>query len=65
MKFKNKSVQLVTERGDIRIFIEGSIQEMIDVLYVFKMSVNLLSIIALNRRRFIVFFKSQRVTITN
>ena len=38
---------------------------MTDVLYVPGMSVNLLSIIALDRRGFIVFFESQRVTITN
>ena len=46
------------KRGDIRILIEDSIQEIIDVLYISKISVNLLSIIALNRRGFIVFFES-------
>ena len=38
---------------------------MTDVLYVPGMSVNLLSIIALDRRGFTVFFGSQKVTITD
>ena len=58
MKFKNKGVQLVIERDNIRILIEDNTQEITDVLYVSKISVNLLSIIALNRREFTVFFKS-------
>ena len=35
------------------------------MLYISKISVNLLSIIILNRREFIVFFKSQKITIIN
>ena len=35
------------------------------MLYISKININLLSIIALNRREFIIFFKSQRITITN
>ena len=45
-------------RDNIRILVEGSTSVIIDVLYIFEISVNLLSIIALNRREFIVFFKS-------
>ena len=65
MKFENKGVQLVIERDNIRILIKGSTQEITNVLYVSGMSVNLLSIIALDRRGFTVFFESQKITITN
>ena len=65
MKFRDKEVQSVTERDDIRIPIEDSTQEITDVLYISGMSVNLLSIIALDRRGFTVFFESQKIIITD
>ena len=45
------------ERGNIEIEVGGYKQTITDVLYVPAMSVNLLSIIALDRRGFIVFFE--------
>ena len=65
MKFGNKGVQSVAGRDDIRIPIEGSTQEITDVLYVPGMSVNLLSIIALDRRGFAEFFENQKIIITD
>ena len=65
VEFGNHGVQKVRGRGDIEIEVGGHMQAMTDVLYVPAMSVNLLSIIALNRRGFTVFFGAQRVEIAD
>ena len=65
MEFGNQGVQKVRGRGNIEIEVEGHKQTMTDVLYVPVISVNLLSIIALDRRGFTVFFEAQRVEIAD
>ena len=47
----------------IHIKIEGRIQVMKNVLYVPEMGCNLLSIIALNRKRFEIRFRDQDIRI--
>ena len=65
VEFGDQGVQKVRGRGDIEIEVGGNMQAMTDVLYVPAMSVNLLSIIALDRRGFTVVFGAQRVEIAD
>ena len=65
VEFGDQGVQKVRGRGNIEIEVGGHKQTMTDVLYVPAMSVNLLSIIALDRRGFTVFFGAQRVEIAD
>ena len=65
VEFGDQGVQKVRGRGNIEIEVGGHMQTMTDVLYVPGMSVNLLSIIALDRRGFTVFFGAQQVKIAD
>ncbi len=63
VEFCNRGQLPVRGRGDIRIRLGSSIQTMKDVLYVPDIGVNLLSIMALDRRDFLVNFGNQEVQI--
>lgn len=63
VEFGNQGELPVAGRGDIQVWIGRQLVTMKDVLYVPKMSVNLLSIAALDRRGFFVHFGRKMVTI--
>ena len=65
VEFGDRSSKAIEGRGTIEIKVGGHKQSMTDVLYVPEMSVNLLSIRALDRRGFTVFFGAQRVEIAD
>ena len=65
VEFGNKGLLLVKGRGDIEVCIGRRVVTMVDVLYVPEMGVNLLSIMALDRRGFFVTFRGKRVEIVN
>ncbi len=63
MKFDNRDQLSMRDRDDIRIRLESSIQTIKDVLYVSDIDINLLSIMTLNRRDFLVNFDNQKIQI--
>ena len=65
VEFGDQGELLVTERGTIQVRIRRYLQIMRDVLYVPGISVNLLSIIALDRREYTVIFGGQSVKIVD
>ncbi len=65
VEFGNQGELPVAGRGDIEIMMGGRSQKLKDVLYVPKMSANLLSIMALDRKGYSVTFGGQRVEIVN
>ena len=63
MKFKNRGELSIKNKGDIRIKIKRQYQTIKNVLYILDISVNLLFIIALNRREFLISFRNRNIKI--
>lgn len=61
VEFGNSDELLVTGRGIIKVRIGRKIVTINNMLYIPKMSINLLSIIALDRRGFFITFGSKSV----
>ena len=65
MKFYNQNELSYKDINDIRIRVDRQTQILKNVFYILNIKINLLFIIAFNKRKFLIYFNNQIIRIIN